>query len=107
MKEEGIKILDLIKGSKPFTRDFPRCPRTRVIIIRRIPAGKGDFADGIFPLNKIVPILGQILGIGILSRHPYNGNDPRAYSRFSFQAEPWWRAVLTIARRFSCLKTFG
>src|SRR5436190_1334466 len=74
LKEEGIKILDLIKCSEPFTIDLPEGCRIRVIIVREIPTRKRNFADGIFCLNEIVPVLGQIPGVGILSRHSHNGD---------------------------------
>ena len=74
MKKEGIKILDPVKCSKPFTIDLPDRRWIGIIIARDIKARARNFADGIFPLNQIVPKVGQILGVRILARHPHNGN---------------------------------
>src|SRR5216110_2440970 len=74
LKKEGIKILDLIKGSKPFTIHLPECRRVGVIIVRWVPTRKRYFANGIFPLNQIVPILAHIMSTGILARHSHNGD---------------------------------
>ena len=67
MKEEGIEILDLIKGPKSLTINLPRGYRTGVIIVQDVEAGRRNFTNGIFPLNQIVPIRAQIAGVGILS----------------------------------------
>src|SRR5436305_5140803 len=86
MKEEGIEILDLIKNSEPFTRDLLSCRRILIVIVGDIEARERDFTDSIFRLNQILPILAQIPGVGILARHPYNGDGLRADVRFSCRA---------------------
>src|SRR5436305_14172273 len=74
MKKGGIKIFDVIKSSKPFTVDLSRGLWIGVVIARDVEARKGYFANRIFRLNQIVPILGQIPRAGIPARYPYNGD---------------------------------
>src|SRR5216110_2068375 len=70
MEEEGIKILDLIKSSKPFTRDLPGCSWIPVVIVGDTEARERDFTDRIFRLNQILQYSLKFLASGYLPDIP-------------------------------------
>src|SRR5437764_2059147 len=100
MKEEGIELLYALKGSKPFTIDLASLTRTGVIVGGPIEARKGNVTESIFPLKQILPVLAQMVSVGILARHPHDGDG--IFPSRSLAAD----LPCLACSRCSCLKLF-